>query len=157
MFALLACPITQKWTCINFTVFSFFLIPEPHIASLIHVHNAKMELSTMGGRRLTSQQLQQLDQIQRQQQSQRQQRLHNRHYRKDTSATLGKNVGKFMYPPSSPSLQVNENFYHQHTQPRRTNNHWNSPSEDPDVIEVYLEDDPMKLKELNRHDAREVS
>ena len=114
-----------------------------------------MELSTMGGRRLTSQQLQQIQQIQQQQQqhfTQRQQRLHNRHYRKETSATLGKNVSKYMYPPSSPSLQCNENIYHPQTQPRRSNLY----PEDPDIIEVYLEDDPIKLKELSRHDPREV-
>ncbi|XP_021702833.1 ras guanine nucleotide exchange factor V [Aedes aegypti] len=171
-----------------------------------------MELSTMGGRRLTSQQLQQLQQSQQQQQSdqqfqpyqhplhpaqamlfqhqQQQQhpgqqmapppsmgigglhrsapRFHASRHRKDS---LGKSVSKYMYPPGSPSMGFNENIYHPQTTAAVTmttnngnslgsslansNKHNRYPEPDPDVIEVYLEDDPIKLKEAVR-DGKEI-
>ncbi|XP_055534157.1 GATA zinc finger domain-containing protein 10 [Wyeomyia smithii] len=176
-----------------------------------------MELSTMGGRRLTSQQLQQLQQAhqqqqlqhfqqlqqhqqqhqqqqQKQQQQQQQQlsqaamlfqhqqppgqqlppttpmgpnplhrsapRFHASRHRKDS---LGKGVSKYLYPPGSPSMGTNENIYHPQT-PANSNNsstaninnkHNRYPEPDPDVIEVYLEDDPVKLKEAVR-DGKEI-
>lgn len=164
----------------------------------------------MGGRRLTSQQLQQLQQSQQQQQSDQQfqpyqhplhpaqamlfqhqqhtaaqqmapppsmgigglhrsaPRFHASRHRKDS---LGKSVSKYMYPPGSPSMGFNENIYHPQTTTAvtmTTNNgsslnsslanskHNRYPEPDPDVIEVYLEDDPIKLKEAVR-DGKEVS
>ncbi|XP_058817325.1 GATA zinc finger domain-containing protein 10-like [Topomyia yanbarensis] len=186
-----------------------------------------MELSTMGGRRLTSQQLQQLQQahqqqqfqqyqqqqlqlqhqqsnqtaatmlFQHQQQHQQQQQLqqqqqqqqhqqqhpgqllppppmtnplhrsiprfHASRHRKDS---LGKSVSKYMYPPGSPSMgtTANENIYHPQTtasvnsnnsSTATINKHNRYPEPDPDVIEVYLEDDPIKLKEAVR-DGKEI-
>uniref|UniRef100_A0A8D8GAD4 (northern house mosquito) hypothetical protein n=1 Tax=Culex pipiens TaxID=7175 RepID=A0A8D8GAD4_CULPI len=189
-----------------------------------------MELSTMGGRRLTSQQLQQLQQQHQQQQQQhfkqqqfQQQQQHQYHqqqqhqsqqamlfhqhqqhqqsqqappslmgppptnplhrsaprfhgasrHRKDS---LGKSGGgKYMYPggggggvPGSPTMGFAENIYHPQTGHggmvhNSSANSVNSlagngkhmgigryPEPDPDVIEVYLEDDPVKLKEAVR-------
>ncbi|XP_062536885.1 probable serine/threonine-protein kinase DDB_G0282963 [Armigeres subalbatus] len=166
-----------------------------------------MELSTMGGRRLTSQQLQQLQQsqqhsddfqpfqkplhpaqamlFQHQQLTSQQMgpppsmgigglhrsapRFHASRHRKDS---LGKSVSKYMYPPGSPSMGFNENIYHPQTtaataataaMSAMTTNNGNSlnskhnryPEPDPDVIEVFLEDDPVKLKEAVR-DGKEI-
>ncbi|XP_055591678.1 probable serine/threonine-protein kinase yakA [Uranotaenia lowii] len=202
-----------------------------------------MELSTMGGRRLTSQQLQQLQQQQQQQQQQQFQqqqnqaqfatqslnpfhqpypsyqfnpddqpaamlfqhqqthphpaqslppagpgltnsmhhhrtapRFHASRHRKDSLGKAG--GGKFLYPPGSPSMGFNENIYHQQQTTTAnsgggamiTNNSSNSsllsggggnlkhnryPESDPDIIEVYLEDDPINLKEAVR-DGKEI-
>ncbi|XP_055616141.1 probable serine/threonine-protein kinase DDB_G0282963 [Toxorhynchites rutilus septentrionalis] len=176
-----------------------------------------MELSAMGGRRLTSQQIQQLQQAHQQQQQQIQQLQQLQHYqhqqlqqqqhtqamlfqqqqqqqqqqhsiqqippppmgggggnplhrsaqrfsvsrhRKDS---LGKSVSKYMYPPGSPSMGFNENIYHpQNTTSASAANantanskHNRYPEPDPDIIEVYLEDDPIKLKEAVR-DGKEI-
>ncbi|EDS26220.1 nfrkb [Culex quinquefasciatus] len=94
-------------------------------------------------------------------------------HRKDS---LGKSGGKYMYPgggggggiPGSPTMGFAENIYHPQTGHggmvhNSSANSVNSlagngkhmgigryPEPDPDVIEVYLEDDPVKLKEAVR-------
>lgn len=95
-------------------------------------------------------------------------RFHASRHRKDS---LGKSVSKYMYPPGSPSMGFSENIYHPQTTTMmataKTNNgntnnmhmanskHNRYPEPDPDVIEVYLEDDPVKLKEAVR-DGKEI-
>lgn len=95
-----------------------------------------MELSTMGGRRMTSQ---------------HQPHRHHQRTHRHRKETLTKHASK--YKCSQPTLPTTNLHYPDEDYIPRKHIY----PEDPDTIEVYLEDDPIKFKEPLKIGTREVT